>query len=918
MNLPHQAGTAAKAPGVCHKGNVGALGEGVSCHTPASDSVACTADAACVGVGATPECGSQCSGAGHHEEETSGDHSGEDANAGFSSDDLGFTDNIILDAPLLEPMLPPGGPWETRGLEFFSSFDSGNCAGVHLSPPRVNVADSQQEEQRAPDVVWAAADADINDFKILYEVIQARCPVHIEPDATSKVVTKKSKGSRFFACSRMTLNGWQKLIGEKGWVCLYGVNTTVVEESAVGAIAVLASGTKCEVAREIEPSSPMVKIYQPEVDKPATAELVVPELEEPLQSDDAPMSFDVLVRADCEGTPFERIDRQWFYFGVRGDIEPNQKLRFRVLGLSRFNHVESAGKKQRRLLTDGLQPVFRSSVSSPSWQFVSGECGVEEMLDGSLAFTFNHALRKGLKKAEELFFALTYPYPLTRIYEHLDGIGRRLVSNGAYVHREHIADSLAGRRIELFTITERSGRSMNRQPLLEGFPSRGKRPRLFPGRRSVFISARVHPGETPASYLLEGLLDFLASGSASAQELLRRFVFHVVPVLNPDGVACGHHRMDLRGENLNRVYGSANFDEHPSICAAEAVCSAAHKHQGGIALYLDLHAHSNRRGAFILGDAEACGNGALATSMLFGYALARRCATFEFSQSDFVHAAPGTGKSAMGKMMGVPLCFTVEANYVRGHHSSALFQPPLWRRIGCSCLEAFLDLELIKSPGLDACLSDIQVVARHDLLSELQLAAAWLSSQAPEFLECLHDMSNPSRACPHFGSIRGPSEDHKPSRLVWTNPELVGQTVEIIERSGTQDDGRPCRLLLHDCDGGFWIPENDLEYVDAQRGRFFYGVLSKAGVAHEPDPTATIGRYLYPGVVLEAAERRVVDGVLRIHFVADSKRGMTAGWVSEYSSALFDPRLGGVAQLMRLRGPPTNLGRKGTHYAFAC
>lgn len=30
------------------------------------------------------------------------------------------------------------------------------------------------------------------------------------------------------------------------------------------------------------------------------------------------------------------------------------------------------------------------------------------------------------------------------------------------------------------------------------------RPWLFPGRRAVFISARVHPGETPASYMLEG------------------------------------------------------------------------------------------------------------------------------------------------------------------------------------------------------------------------------------------------------------------------------------------------------------------------------------------------------------------------------------------------------------------------------
>ena len=47
----------------------------------------------------------------------------------------------------------------------------------------------------------------------------------------------------------------------------------------------------------------------------------------------------------------------------------------------------------------------------------------------------------------------------------------------------------------------------------------------------------MHPGETPASYMLQGLLDFLASSSPAASSLLNRYVFHVIPVLNPDGVA---------------------------------------------------------------------------------------------------------------------------------------------------------------------------------------------------------------------------------------------------------------------------------------------------------------------------------------------------------------------------------------------
>ena len=40
-------------------------------------------------------------------------------------------------------------------------------------------------------------------------------------------------------------------------------------------------------------------------------------------------------------------------------------------------------------------------------------------------------------------------------------------------------------------------------------PEGGERPRAFANKPVFFMSARVHPGETPASHVLDGLLDFL-------------------------------------------------------------------------------------------------------------------------------------------------------------------------------------------------------------------------------------------------------------------------------------------------------------------------------------------------------------------------------------------------------------------------
>ena len=73
----------------------------------------------------------------------------------------------------------------------------------------------------------------------------------------------------------------------------------------------------------------------------------------------------------------------------------------------------------------------------------------------------------------------------------------------------------------------------------------------------VLISARVHPGETPASYTMKGVINFLTSKTDLRAHLLRKmFVFMIVPMINVDGVYHGHFRMDIQGKNLNRYYAN--------------------------------------------------------------------------------------------------------------------------------------------------------------------------------------------------------------------------------------------------------------------------------------------------------------------------------------------------------------------------
>jgi hypothetical protein len=86
-----------------------------------------------------------------------------------------------------------------------------------------------------------------------------------------------------------------------------------------------------------------------------------------------------------------------------------------------------------------------------------------------------------------------------------------------YVHREVVCYSRENRPMEMLTLTSDTKRCEEREELIEGlFPeAKGdplQRPYLF-DKQTIFISSRVHPGETPASFVLEGLVKFLLMGS---------------------------------------------------------------------------------------------------------------------------------------------------------------------------------------------------------------------------------------------------------------------------------------------------------------------------------------------------------------------------------------------------------------------
>ncbi|XP_046571721.1 cytosolic carboxypeptidase-like protein 5 isoform X3 [Haliotis rubra] len=288
--------------------------------------------------------------------------------------------------------------------------------------------------------------------------------------------------------------------------------------------------------------------------------------------------FNVWTKPDCAGTEFENGNRSWFYFGIRG-WNPGRLIKINVMNMNR----------QGKLYSQGHTPLVRILPNRPKWERIRDRPSYETV-DGQFVLSFSYRFPD--IKGATVYFAFSYPWSYTesqdrlteldKQFEHCKNLSPDSRPDSIYYHRELLSKSLDNLRVDLITISSCHGLCSHREPRFDGklFPDKDTpRCRQFKGKRVYLLSSRVHPGETPASFVFNGFLDFiLREDDCRAQQLRRQYVFKLIPMLNPDGVMRGHYRTDQRGVNLNRMYLDPSVTLHPSIYAAKSVIIYHHVH----------------------------------------------------------------------------------------------------------------------------------------------------------------------------------------------------------------------------------------------------------------------------------------------------------------------------------------------------
>ena len=235
----------------------------------------------------------------------------------------------------------------------------------------------------------------------------------------------------------------------------------------------------------------------------------------------------------------------WFFFRAAGTKGETATFELgRLTGIYRGNTHE--------VYTSGTQPVY--SYDQSVWHRIPDV----SYDDSSKVFRFTHTF-----ESDTVWIAYAHPYP----WERAQALAAT-AKQSPFAHVDQLGRSRERRPIHLITITD---------------------PSVPAGRKQVvFVQALQHSGEDAGGYMAEGMVRFLLSDTEETRRVRERFVVHVVPALNPDGLVRGITRYNAAMADLNSLWTDSIVRE-PEVAAVKQWIAGQYQQGVCVAVFLDIH-----------------------------------------------------------------------------------------------------------------------------------------------------------------------------------------------------------------------------------------------------------------------------------------------------------------------------------------
>ena len=352
---------------------------------------------------------------------------------------------------------------------------------------------------------------------------------------------------------------------------------------------------------------------------------------------------------------------QWFYFSVE-NARSDVTYKFNIINMEKPTSTFNDGQRplifsEKRFTWSGfgwLRTGHDICYYKNNYKRVS--VGKRRKDGGSGFYTLSFSVRFPHDE-DRAYIANCYPYSYSDLISYLRKLQDKKSLDGC-VSVQSLCKTQSGNICPLLTIT--SLRKDGEDCDVDEIKQRGV----------CVVSARVHPGESNASYMAKGLIDYLLDSTEQAQYLRDNFVWKIIPMLNPDGVVNGNHRCSLSAKDLNREFITPDKILNPTIYYLKEVVKHYKLTEGrNVVLYGDFHGHSRCKNFVIYACSARKPTAGIIPEKLFPRILGDLAPYFSYPNCTYLvqRGKRTTGRVVFFRELGIRMSFTLEGSMMGGY-----------------------------------------------------------------------------------------------------------------------------------------------------------------------------------------------------------------------------------------------------------